>query len=100
MPTSTVTDPELDQDEAIRRIWGGNLSEQMALHRLTNKALASRLKAVGVEVSPQAVGQWRAGVSAPRPHVMVALATVLRVSPRVLFSLDVIRVAATKVEAA
>lgn len=95
MPTATVTDPDLDEDEQFRLIWGGNLSEQMTLLGLTNKGLAATLKdQTGVDVSPQAVGQWRSGQSAPRPHVMVALSQVLRIPPRVLFSLDVVRVAA------
>lgn len=95
MPSpAVITDTQMDPDEAIRLIWGANLSEQMRLLGVTNKALVGALKAHGVDVSQQAVGQWRAGQNAPRPHVMVAICTVLRVPPRVLFSLDLIRVAA------
>ncbi len=91
---ATVLAADVDADEAIRRIWGDNVSEQMTLLGMTNKALAAALAGRGVDVSVQAIGQWRSGQSAPRPHVMVAIAAVLRIPPRVLFSLDVIRAAA------
>lgn len=92
MPTAaTVLDPELDEDEAIRRSWGRNIDEQIKTLQMTNKSVATAMKALGSEVSVQIVGQWRLGNKAPTPANMVALATVLRVAPRVLFSLDVIR---------
>ena len=94
MPTAaTVLEPQVDEDEAIRRTWGQNIDDQMKALGFTNKALAAALKEHGVDVSVQTIGYWRLGQKAPTPGNMVALAAALRIAPRVLFSLDVIRLA-------
>lgn len=78
-----------DADEAIRRRWGRNLTETMAITSMTPKRLVIELAAEGVETSTQSISQWCKGDVAPSPSKMAAISRVLKVPPRMLFSLDI-----------
>lgn len=78
-----------DADEAIRRRWGRNLTETMAITGMTPKRLVIEMANEGVEVSAQSISQWCKGDVAPSPSKMAALSRVLKVPPRMLFSLDI-----------
>lgn len=78
-----------DADEAIRRRWGRNLTDTMAACGMTPKRLVIEMAAQGVEVSTSSISQWCKGDVAPSPSKMAAIARVLRVPPRMLFSLDI-----------
>ncbi|HOY81701.1 MAG TPA: helix-turn-helix transcriptional regulator [Rhodoglobus sp.] len=78
-----------DADEAIRRRWGQNLTETMAVQGMTPKRLVIEMAATGVDVSTSSISQWCKGDVAPSPSKMAALARVLSVPPRMLFSLDI-----------
>lgn len=89
-----------DPDKAIRHRWGKNLTEVMGTVGMKPKSLVIALAGVGCEVSTQSVSQWMSGAVAPKPSVMVAIAKVLMIPPRVLFSLDVEFVTTTTADAA
>jgi len=70
----------LPDAETLRVRWGKAIARQRTAMGMTQRQLAD---AVGV--TPQAVGTWERGESAPRPHLQVAIAQVLRVEWAVLF---------------
>ena len=78
-----------DSDAAIRRRWGKNLAETMAAQDITPKRLVIEMAMLGVDISTSSISQWTKGDNAPGPSKMIALARVLRVPPRMLFSLDI-----------
>lgn len=78
----------VDEDAAIRRRWGKNLGEVMEIAGVSRKQLVVALAEQGVDVTHQAVAQWLSGQTAPRPHAMLLIASIVRVPPRVLFALD------------
>lgn len=83
---------EVDEDVAIKSSWGRNIDDQMTFLDIANKQLVQELAAIGTHVTVQTVSAWRRGEKSPGPANMVAVARVLRIAPRVLFSLDVVRV--------
>lgn len=78
-----------DADEAIRRRWGRNLTDTMKTAGISPKRLVIEMAAQGVDVSTSSISQWCKGDVAPSPSKMAALARVLHVPPRMLFSLDI-----------
>lgn len=87
-----VADEDLDQ--AIRRAWAANIADQMDLLGYNDVTVVIELRKRGVSVTAAAVGQWRSGKVSPKPSMQVALAAVLRAAPRMMFSLDIAKVAA------
>lgn len=89
MATFLVFETHSSPDEAIRRRWGKNLTEQMDAIGMTPKRLVIDLAAHGVDASRSSISQWMRGDVAPQPSKMIALAKALHTSPRLIFTLDI-----------
>lgn len=72
----------------IRINWGESLREQLAFLKWTPKQFRHELSLAGLEVSRQAISQWLAGETSPRPHHQAVIASVLRTSVHRLFPVD------------
>jgi transcriptional regulator with XRE-family HTH domain len=64
----------------VRRTWGRAIAAQRKAIGMTQRQLADT-----VGVSPQAVGTWERGETAPRPHLQPEIARALGVAWSVLF---------------
>lgn len=79
-----------DNDPArkLRREWGESLTEHLDTLKMSRKAFQHALEREGVKVSHQAISQWLAGETSPRPHYQAVIAAVLQVPVRRLFPID------------
>ena len=82
-------DRDDDPERRMRRQWGRSLTEHLKLAGLSRKQFQQQLATYGVEVTHQAIAQWLAGRTAPKPSHQAAIAAVLRVPARSLFPLEV-----------
>lgn len=75
-------------DYRIRYEWAQELKAAMAARGVNHNELIRRLDKLGVKVSRQAIDQWFAYKSSPRPHVQRAIGTALDIPARSIFKLD------------
>lgn len=80
---------EPDPSQRLRDEWAASLAEHMEAQDISRKELRRRLAELDppVVVSRQAIDQWLAGITAPRPHHQAGCAAVLKVPAHRLFSL-------------
>jgi transcriptional regulator with XRE-family HTH domain len=78
-----TTQASLDPAAELRRKWGEQIKARRVLVNFTQQVLANDLG-----VTQQAVASWESGSSAPRPHMQVEIARVLRTDWAVLFRVD------------
>jgi hypothetical protein len=82
-----------DPDRRIREAWAKSLAKHMTEQRfrvgepMSRKQLQHALAERGIDVTLQAIQQWLAGATAPRPHVMVELGAIFGVPASSLFPL-------------
>lgn len=87
-PVSEVLGGAASAELRIRYEWAKELRDAMKFRGVTSSDLAERLKAIGVPISRQAIEQWLAAKSSPRPHVQQAIGTVLDMPARSIFKLE------------
>lgn len=81
---------EPDPAKRLRQKQGARIKDLRKLHGLSMDALAERMcEQDGITVTQQAISQWENGQTTARPHMQVALARALRVTPSNIFGLDV-----------
>lgn len=87
-PTIQVVVPDDDPARKLRREWGDSLAEHLDTLKMSRKSFQHALEEAGLKVSHQAISQWIAGETSPRPHYQAVIASVLRVPVRRLFPID------------
>ena len=76
---------ESDPAKRLKQKWGEALRSQRETLGFTLDEVAERMKASGCHVSPQAIGMWERGETAPKWHNQMAVAQALGTTRSVLF---------------
>lgn len=80
---------ERDPARRLRARWATLLRKQLSLREMTSKELRLELERRGLNVTRQAVDQWLAGKTSPRPHHQAVIAAVFQVPVESLFPIEV-----------
>jgi transcriptional regulator with XRE-family HTH domain len=75
-----------DSNKALRVEWGRNLAEHLAMKGWNRKQLQTELTSIGYPVTHQAISSWISGKTSPRPVMQAAVAKVLGVPHRSIFT--------------